>query len=216
MILKDTTHSDCTDETCKKFDVSDLEIAGTRPLERKEEPASLEESASLDATLEMSPSLDATLETSPLSQLDENDLISLHQVNICKLYKSIELSSVSESKLGRTMEDELNELEDLLDTPSNIMDSSFISQGSYGAWDADDADVVVETPEGDDPVTCDTTAHMGQRVNSDNMDVTGAEAKEAETANPVKLSRKLKRNPTIMVSGVEHVTIPATEWHKMT
>jgi hypothetical protein len=96
LILRDKTHSDCTDENCKKFDVSDLETAGTRPLERKEEPASLEESDSLDATLEMSPSLDTSVEKSPLPQLDENDQIVIHQANICKLYKSIELSSFSE------------------------------------------------------------------------------------------------------------------------
>jgi chemotaxis protein histidine kinase CheA len=95
------------------------------------------------------------------------------------------------------------------------MDSSFISQGSYCTWD-DNADDVVETPEGGYPVTRDTTAHMGQRVNSDNMEATGAEAKEAEIANPVKLSRKRKRNPTVTVSGVEHVTILATEWRRMT
>ena len=94
LILRHTSHSECTDDTCKKCEQSDLEIAGAKTLKTKGAPASL------DATLEMSPY--------SFVKLDETDLISLHQVNICKLYKSIEHSSLSESKLGRTMVDELN------------------------------------------------------------------------------------------------------------
>ena len=102
------------------------------------------------------------------------------------------------------------------------MNDSFISQGDYDLADepsrdvvvetsADDTDVVVEPPEGDLPVAdTDTTARMGQRVVSNAMEVTGAAEKETEAAIPLK-TWKRKRNPTVLVEGVEHVIIPAFE-----
>jgi hypothetical protein len=133
--------------------------------------------------------LDATLEMSPQTfvQLDETDLISLHQANTGD--KSIVKTSLSESKLGHSMEEELNLLETLSEDTSNMSDVSFISQGP---WETEMADV--DASEGDNPATNDTTAKFGQRVNSDNQAVTDAEVQGAETADTVKPSRKQKRS----------------------
>jgi hypothetical protein len=122
------------------------------------------------------------------------------------------------------MDEELQLLEDMC--PPTALNDSYISQGDYDDLAVDvtrdvvvetsaDTDEIDDTPEGDLPVNDnDTTARIGQRVVSDAMEVTGEDGQEPAAA--AKKTRKRKRNPTVVVEGVEHVIVPALEWRTMT